>query len=181
MASSSVKDGTNILIKSKLDQDLKVLEESERRGKRATEMVKLAAMAFLHEKHGNVRGAYAAYQQLELLLPRTSEKREDNLFNLVRTSSLVAAGADTQKYGEIFLKTSRTPARPGGPPHDALLAVLRRRVRHLHRGGGADAAKLTEDTPEHDICLHVLGGSYFYTGQFDKAQPLLDQHVEKYP
>src|SRR5690606_7047376 len=41
--------------------------------------------------------------------------------------------------------------------------------------------KLPPNTPEHDICLHVLGGSYFYTGQYDKAQPLLDKHVEMYP
>jgi tetratricopeptide (TPR) repeat protein len=40
---------------------------------------------------------------------------------------------------------------------------------------------LEKGSKEHDICLHVLGGSYYYTGEFDKAQPLLDQHVEKYP
>jgi tetratricopeptide (TPR) repeat protein len=42
-------------------------------------------------------------------------------------------------------------------------------------------ATLEAGSPEHDICLHVLGGSYFYTSQYDKAQPLLDEHFEKYP
>ena len=40
--------------------------------------------------------------------------------------------------------------------------------------------KAADGTPEHDLALFVLGGSYFYTGQYDKAAPLLDQHVEKY-
>jgi tetratricopeptide (TPR) repeat protein len=177
---SNVKDGTNILIKSKLEQDLKMLEE-ELRGKKATEMVKLGAMAFLHEKHGNIRAAYAAYQQLELYYPN-SEKREDNLFNLVRTSSLVAAGADTQRYAEMFVKTF--PNSPHIP------AVRRMMLSALFYDGEYETCievaepmieKLSPNTPEHDICLHVLGGSYFYTGQFDKAQPLLEKHVEMYP
>lgn len=176
----NLKDGTNVLIKSKLEADLKGLE-ADMRGKKATEMVKLAAMAFLHEKHGNVRGAHGAYQQLELYFP-TSEKREDNLFNLVRTSSLVAPGAETQRFAEIFVKTF--PNSPHIP------AVRRMMLSALFYDGEYDTCievaepmidKLSANTPEHDICLHVLGGSYFYTGQFDKAQPLLDKHVDMYP
>jgi tetratricopeptide (TPR) repeat protein len=176
----SVKDGTNLLIKEKLEANLAKLE-SERRGKRSTEMIKIAASAFLQEKHGNVRGAYAAYRQLELYHP-TSEKREDNLFNLVRTSSLVAPGAETQRFAQEFLKSF--PNSPHIP------AVRRMMLSALFYDQEYDTCievaepmlpTLTENTEEHDICLHVLGGSYFYTGQFDKAQPLLIQHVEKYP
>lgn len=176
----AVKDGTNQLVKQKLETDLKALQD-ESRGKKSTEMVRLAATAFLHEKNGNVRGAYAAYRQLELYYP-LSEKREDNLFNLVRTSSLVAPGAETQKYGEVFVKNF--PDSPHVP------AVRRMMLSSLFYDGEYDTCievaaplidKLPPNTPEHDICLHVLGGSYFYTGQYDKAQPLLDKHVEMYP
>lgn len=176
----SVKDGTNLLVKKDLEATLASLE-AERRGKKSTEMVKLGASAFLHEKHGNVRGAYAAYRQLELYYS-SSEKREDNLFNLVRTSSLVAPGADTQRYAEEFVKNF--------PDSKHIPAVRRMMLSALFYDGEYETCvevaepmlpKLAEGTPEHDICLHVLGGSYFYTGQHDKAQPLLDQHVEKYP
>jgi tetratricopeptide (TPR) repeat protein len=175
-----LRDGQNTLIREKLEADLKRVEES-RRGKRAPEMVKLGAMAFIHEKHGNVRGAFAAYQQLEYYYP-ASEKREDNLFNLVRTSALISRGAITQKYGELFLKNF--PNSKYAPD------VKKMMLSSLFYDGEYELCievaepmlpNLTPDTVEHDTCLHVLGGSYFYTGQYDKAQPLLDQHVEKYP
>jgi tetratricopeptide (TPR) repeat protein len=176
----SLKDGTLVLIKSKLEADLKTIEEA-RRGKKANEMVKLGAMAFLHEKNGNVRGAHAAYKQLENYYP-ASEKREDNLYHLVRTSSLIAPGMETQMYGEEFLKDF--------PNSQYVPAVRRMLLSALFYDGEYETCievaepmlpKLEPGTQEHDICLHVLGGSFFYTGQYDKAQPLLDQHVEKYP
>jgi tetratricopeptide (TPR) repeat protein len=176
----SLKDGTLVLVRSKLEADLKALEEA-RRGKKANEMVKLGAMAFLHEKNGNVRGAHAAYKQLENYYP-ASEKREDNLYHLVRTSSLIAPGMETQMYGEEFLKNF--------PNSQYVPAVRRMLLSALFYDGEYETCievaepmlpKLQPGTQEHDICLHVLGGSFFYTGQYDKAQPLLDQHVEKYP
>lgn len=175
-----LKDGDETLIKEKLESDLKRLDEY-RRGKSAPEMVKLGAMAFIHEAHGNVRGAYAAYQQLEYFYP-TSAKREDNLYNLVRTAAMISRGGITQKYGERFLKNF--PNSKHAP------AVKKLMLSSLFYDGEYDLCievaepmlpNLTPDTHEHDTCLHVLGGSYFYTGQYDKAQPLLDQHVEKYP
>jgi tetratricopeptide (TPR) repeat protein len=176
----SVKDGTNMLVKSRLESELSALE-AERKSKRMTEMVRLGAMAYLHEKHGNIRGAYSAYQQLEAHYPE-AEKREDNLFNLVRTSSLVAAGPETQRYAETFVKTF--------PDSKYVPLVRRLMLSALFTDGEYETCievaepmidKLEPGSEEHDICLHVLGGSYFYTAQFDKAQPLLDQHVEKYP
>lgn len=175
-----ITDGSNTLLRKKLEEDLAALD-AERRGKRAPEMVKLAATAYLHEKNGNVRGAYTAYLQLESFYP-TSEKREDNLFNLVRTSSMVGSTGDTQRFAETFVKNF---------PDSRHLPVVRRMMLSvLFYDGKYDVCievgapmldKLEPGTPEHDICLHVLGGSYFYTGEHEKAQPLLDQHVEKYP
>jgi len=175
-----LKDGQITLIRAKMEADLKRIEET-RRGRRSTEMVKLGAMAFVHEKHGNVRGAFAAYQQLETYYP-TSDKREDNLYNLVRTSSLISRGSVTQKYGERFLKDF-----PGSRHEPAVRKLM---LASLFYDGEYDLCievaepmlpNLTPDTPDHETCLHVLGGSYFYTGQYDKARPLLDEHVEKYP
>ncbi len=176
----SLKDGTLVLVRAKLEGDLKTLE-NDRRGKKANEMDKLGAMAFLHEKNGNVRGAHAAYKQLEAYYP-ASGKREDNLYHLVRTSSLIAPGMETQTYGETFLKNF--------PNSKHVPAVRRMLLSALFYDGEYETCievaepmlpKLEPGTQEHDICLHVLGGSFYYTGQYDKAQPLLDQHVEKYP
>lgn len=175
-----LRDGSNIINKSMLEAALKALEEEQKGGK-SMEMVKLSAIAFLNEKNGNIRGAYNAYLQLEKFYPQAA-KREDNLFNLVRTSSRVAPGPETQSYGEVFLKNF--------PDSKHAPLVRRLMLSSLFSEGEYETCievaepmieKLEPGTVEHDICLHVLGGSYFYTGQFDKAQPLLDQHVEKYP
>src|SRR5690606_6376680 len=68
------------------------------------EVIQLAATAFLHEKHGNVRGAFACYEQLELFFNK-SKKREDYLYNLVRTASVIGEVLATEKYGTRFLTT----------------------------------------------------------------------------
>jgi tetratricopeptide (TPR) repeat protein len=175
-----VTDGANILLREKLEAALAALDE-QRRGKRSPEMTRLAAAAYLHERNGNVRGALAAYLQLESFHPN-SEKREENLFNLVRTSSMVGEAADTQRHAETFLKTF--------PNSKHLPAIQRVMLSVLFYDGRYEECievatplldKLKPGGPEHDICLHTLGGSYFYTGQYQKAAPLLDQHVEQYP
>ena len=176
----SVKDGSNVMVKGTLEKNLEMLE-AEMRGKKMPAMVKLAAAAFIHEKAGNVRGAYSSYLQLETYYPN-SEKREDNLFNLVRTASIMVPGLETQKYAERFVKDF---------PKSAQIPVVRRlMLSSLFYDGEYELCievaesmieTLDKGTPEHDICLHVLSGSYFYTGEYDKAKPLLDQHVEEYP
>ncbi|NIP98428.1 MAG: tetratricopeptide repeat protein, partial [Akkermansiaceae bacterium] len=40
--------------------------------------------------------------------------------------------------------------------------------------------KLPKPSKQHDICLHVLGGSKYYLGSYDEARPYLDEHVETY-
>jgi tetratricopeptide (TPR) repeat protein len=140
-------------------------------------------MAFVHEtKYENARAAFAAYEQLELYYNKDKEKRENNLYNLVRTSSLIGEVFATEEYGGIFLKTF--------PDSKHVPAVRRMMLTSLFYEGEYEKCievasvmidKLPKNSLEHDICLHVLGGSYYYTGAYDKAQPLLDQHVEEYP
>jgi TolA-binding protein len=175
-----VKDGARMIVTKTLADDLKTLE-AERRGAKSAETIKLSAAAFIHEKNGNIRGAYAAYEQLERYYPKC-EKREDNLYNYVRTSSVIGEVLTTEKYGREFLKLF--------PSSTYVPAVRRMMLSSLFYEGEYETCievasamidTLEKGSKEHDICLHVLGGSYYYTGQFDKAQPLLDQHAEKYP
>lgn len=88
--------------KKQLEQDLADLD-AELNGKNPPEMIRLAAVALIHEKHGNVRGAFAAYQQLELVFPE-ARNREENLFNLIRTSSIVAGPDRSRGFAETFIR-----------------------------------------------------------------------------
>ena len=175
-----MKELTRTLVTAKLKASLENLEKQRSDGN-PNETIQLGATAYIHEKHGNTRGAYAAYEQLELFYPK-AKKREDNLYNLVRTSSIVGEVMATEMYGTRFLKTY--------PDSKHVPAVRRMMLTSLFYEGeyltcikvaSEMLPKLDSGTKEHDICLHVLGGSYYYTGQYDKAQPLLDEHVETYP
>jgi len=67
------------------------------------ELLALQQLAFTHEQAGYTRGAYSSYEMLELYFNKSSS-RELNLFNLVRTSSVVGLVFKTEKYGARFLK-----------------------------------------------------------------------------
>lgn len=175
-----VRDGIRTLRTKPLKEYYDNLTSSVRTNK-VPEITKLAAAAFIHETEGNTRGAFAAYEQLELHYPK-SDKREDYLYNLVRTSSLVGEVLKTETYGQAFLKAF--------PDSKYVPEVRRMLLSSLFYEGEYEtcievASAMIDSLPrpgeQHDICLHVLGGSYFYTAQFDKAQPLLDEHVKLYP
>lgn len=175
-----VTEGGNVYLLKDLQTELAALEE-ERRGKNSVEMTLLAASAYIHERNDNTRGAFAAYKMLEAFHP-SSEKREDNLYNLVRTSSLVGTTADTLKFADTFI--SDFPQSKYLPDIKRLMlasAFFDGKYAECIEIAGPMLPALEAGTPQHDLCLHVLGGSYFYTGEFEKAQPWLDQHVEKYP
>lgn len=175
-----LNDGSNSLVRAELEKELADLEASRRSGK-TIESIKLAVTAFLHEKNGNVRGAHAAYLLLEQF-HSNAEKREDNLFNLARTNSIVGGAEDTRRYCERFIAAY---------PDSRHISSLRRiMLASLFYDGEYDQCieiagpmldTLQAGTPEHDMCLHVLGGSYFFTTGFEEAQPLLDRHVKEYP
>lgn len=174
-----LKDGSRTISKERLLGDLKVLQ-GQRAGKDSSDAGRLKGVAALHEIAGNERGAYAAYKLLEDFYPASSA-REDNLFNLVRLGASVAPGSETNRYAEEFLK-----AFPESK-HQAL--VQRLQLSALFANGEYETCigvatgmlpELKEGTDEHDMALHVLGGSLFYTGQYDLAKPQLDEHFEKY-
>jgi tetratricopeptide (TPR) repeat protein len=175
-----LNDGPNTLVRAELEQELAALE-AERRGGKSNETIKLSVTAFVHERNGNVRGAHAAYLLLETF-HSNADKREDNLFNLARTTSIVGSADDTRLYSEKFIA-----AYPDSRHIPSLRRIM---LASLFYDGEYEQCieiaepmldKLQPGTPEHDMCLHVLGGSYFFTARFEEAQPLLDEHVKQYP
>ncbi|MCK5806690.1 MAG: tetratricopeptide repeat protein, partial [Lentisphaeria bacterium] len=175
-----VKDGAVVLSKKKLEADLGRLKKYQSSGK-LPEGTALAATAYIHEENDNPRGAFAAYEQLELFYGK-SPKREENLYNLVRTSALIGEVLITEKYGSTFLKVF--------PESDHVESVRSMMLTGLFFEGEYEKCievasvmieKLPKPSEQHDICLHVLGGSYYYTGEYDTAKPLLEEHMKTYP
>lgn len=177
-----MQDGFRVIRRDTLQSSREALKASIKSGN-PHEVIQLGATAFLHEDHGNVRGAYAAYEQLELFYPKCGDKkREKNLYNLVRTASVIGEVLATEKYGSRFLADF--------PDSKHVPAVRRLMLTSLFYSGEYEICleiatpmlpKLKAGTKGHDICLHVLGGSLYYTGDYKAAQPELDKHVELYP
>ena len=178
-AAAEVKMADSTLTRVRLEEDLAAFE-ADRRGKQATEAIKLAAVALIHEASGNFPGAFAAYQQMESYYPAV-EKHEENLFNLIRVASRVGQGVDVRNYGAVFMKDF---------PQSGKVTDVRRLILTTFDGEG-DAAdgiavagpmleSLGEGTPEHDLCLFVLAVSYFNSGAYDKAREMFDRHVKLY-
>ena len=76
----------------------------------STEAVKLAAIALIHEKNGNLRGAYAAYWQLERWFPG-SANRENHLYHLVRTATLVGEAEAARTFAGRLARDFPASAR----------------------------------------------------------------------
>ena len=174
------KDGSEVINKLKLDEWSKKLSELKLAGD-PPEVFALVAMAFTHEKNGYVRGAMGAYENLELYY-KQSEKREDNLYHLVRTASMLDEVPKTVKYGEIFLKRFPTSK------HATIVSNVM--LSSLFAAGDYEKSEavseklidsLEKSTAPHDVCLYVLGGSKFYLGKYSEARPLLAEHIKLYP
>ncbi|BDS05705.1 hypothetical protein NT6N_07450 [Oceaniferula spumae] len=175
-----IRDGLNTLELDRLKKGMAKLREKQRSGD-PDDVKVLSAMTYLQDQADNQRGVYGALEQLELYYKK-STKREDNLFSLVRVSSLIGEILATEHYGSIFLKDF--------PESEKVDSVRRLMLSSLFFGGeykkSLEVAEILIDTvpkpsEQHDICLFVLGGSHFYLGNFDKAQPFLEQHVKEYP
>jgi tetratricopeptide (TPR) repeat protein len=176
-----IRDGLDVISKKDLQDRLAAIE-AEYRGPSAPEIIKLAAAALIHEKRGNIRGAYAACQQLVLYFPNAA-RREDYLFDLIRLGIALGEPSEitTRHTAKLLEEFPNSPS--AGPVRQLALASL------FQTGKYGEALKiatetlgtLKEGTPEHDLCLHILGASLYYTGQHTKARPYLDGHVTRYP
>ena len=164
----------------RIQDDLAHIQKSISAGE-PHELLALRSLAFTHESEGYIRGAYNAYKTMEKHYTKT-EGREDNLYNLVRTSSLIGEVMETEKFGNLFLKKF--------PDSQYVDSVKNMMLISLFYSGEYEIAlkvsqelieDLEENTKPHDLCLHVLGGSMFYLGQFFDSHPFLTKHVEMYP
>lgn len=73
------------------------------------DVIKLSAVALIHEKNGNLRGAFAAYQLLVLYFPNAGN-RDELLYQLVRTSSIIGETAIARgAANEIYIKYPKSP------------------------------------------------------------------------
>jgi tetratricopeptide (TPR) repeat protein len=184
----SIRDGSMVVRKSDLTKSLEDLEKADALGK-VNEIYAYLNTAVLHEEYGNTRGAFAVYEQLERYYPKAkifrdgkvTPARENNLYNLVRTSAVIGEVFTTEHYGTIFLKAF--PESTHAPD------VRRMMLTSLFYNGEYDKCvevaepmlpTLTKPSQQHDICLFVLGGSKHYLAKFVEAQPLLNEYLDTY-
>lgn len=160
--------------------DLKHIQKSIKAGE-PHELLALRSLAFTHESAGYARGAYNAYKSMEQYYPKT-KGREDNLYNLVRTSSLVGEVMETEKFGRLFLKKFPDSQYVDSVKNMMLISLFYTGEYEVAYKVSSELIEdLAENTKPHDLCLHVLGGSMFYLGKFFDADEHLKKHVEMYP
>ncbi len=186
---ATIADGTMSIGRNDLKGDLENLQTAQRKGT-LNEVYAFLNTAVMHEEDGNIRGAFAVYQQMEHYFPKAKvmkdgalvPMRERNLYNLVRCSSTLGEVFVTEKYGSRFLKVF--------PDSKYAPEVRRMMLTSLFWNGEYETCikvasrmigELKNPSKEHDICLFVYGGSRFYNAEFGDAMPLLEAHVKTYP
>lgn len=177
---AGIRDGVTIIEVARLKKGLEKIKAKMLSGDPDDAGV-LTAMCYLHDKAGNQRGVYGGLELLERYYNK-SKKRESNLYNLVRVSSIIGQITDTEEYGRQFLKLF--------PESDKAESVRRMMLSSLFFAGeyekSLEVAESSLDlisgpSEQHDICLFVRGGSHFYLGHFDEAAPHVEEHIKQYP
>ncbi len=163
-------------------------------GGTAVDIPGLRLLAYIYEKNGSFRAAYAVHDYMSRRFPTAvSVEKVDGkevktpihpeiLYNATRCAFSFGDLLSAQHHGMIFLKKY--------PGHDLEPEVQSMLMEQLFRRGDYERCikiasdilpKLPPGSLQHDLCLFCLGGSYYYDGQYENADPLLDQHAEKYP
>lgn len=175
-----VGPGARPLLKTDLEGRLAALEKARREGN-SHEVLLLETSAGFHEKRGNLRGARAAFAELEARFPNAA-RRADHLFHLVRLASAIGDAEDSAKNAAKLTKEF--------PDSPRTTAVQRMVLVALFDSGQHEACiktasellpKLAEGSQDHDTCLRVLAHSYEETGRFEEARPLLERYLALYP
>lgn len=176
-----ISAGGELLVKKELENRL-VSAEAAYRGSAATEIVKLAAAAMIHESYGNLRGAHAAYEQLVLHYP-DAERREDYLFNLIRLGIAIGEPMEiTAESASSFIQEYPSSANASTVRQLTLLSLFQSgKYQDALNLASSTLGALKEGTPEHEQVLHTIGGSLYYLGQYQKAKVVLDEHAATYP
>jgi len=176
---NQVIDGGNVLQRKVMQQQLKDLK-TRKAAHKSYETTALQVIGLIHERMGNLRSAYAAYEQLETFYSK-NKNRENNLYNLVRMASATSQAFKTEEYGQKFIKAF--------PNSASIPTVERLMLSALFYNGEYKKCinvakvmikKVESGTDRHDVILHILGGSYYYEGRVYDAEPYLREHTKTY-
>lgn len=175
----AVVDYYDTVIGENVTRDLENLKKQEGKGE-PHEMTQNLLLAAYYEKEGNSRAAFAIYEMIEFY-HSDHPKREEWLFQLVRTSYNIGEIFKTTNYGQRFLKDF--------PKSDKVPEVEKFMLTTLFQNGKYHECikiankilpSLAPGSKQHDIANYCLGGSYYYLGQPLKAGPVLEEHVKLY-
>jgi tetratricopeptide (TPR) repeat protein len=173
-------EGARLKDRQAMQQSLANLEEARREGVSAS-MFKLAGIAVIQEKIGNLSGSYAAYDQLERFYP-LAKAREEHLFQLIRTAAEIGLASEAQKQAEKFASLFPQSSRLG-EMRSLVLDALFYGGEHGRCRDFAESVAVKHDPgdPRREQCLHLWGASLYYLKDHVKAQPLLDEYVSVFP
>lgn len=176
-----LRDGSDLISKAAIDKNLANLTQKVQDGD-PPEVVALASLAYLHQSNGNLRGAFAAYQQLEMYFKKSS-RREQNLFALIQMANQLGYSDLTVEYVKEFEKIDGVDSEKASKAVAIMLDTLFRSGKYAELEKlAAKTRKGAADKPEvDDIALYFEGASKFYQGKYKEAAPLLKEHLEKYP
>ena len=178
----AVKDGADVVDAEKLQADLEKMKKQVSSGE-PVEVPVLMGLAYLNEQTGNRPAVYAILSKLEKDHSK-SKHRESNLFNLVNTTSSLGKVIETAEFGQTFLDDFPKSENASAVKERMLVSLFFRGEykKSLEVSSGLIKSLEAKGASEaHDVCLFVKGGSHYYLGQVDSAQPELDKHVKSYP
>ncbi len=173
--------------KSKIQEKIDQLEGTISAGT-SVDIQGLRLLAFIYEKNNNFRGAYSIYDYLSRAFPnaKTVDGKKnlhpEIVYQATRCAFSIGDLLSAQHHGMNFLNKY--------PGHELEPEVQSMLMEQLFRRGNYARCieiatnilpKLPDNSPQQDLCLFCLGGSYYYDGQYEDADPILEQHATKYP
>lgn len=147
----------------------------------------LRLMAYIYEKNGSFRAAYAVHDYMTRQYPvaKGGDGKKniapEILYNATRCAFSFGDLTSAQHHGMIFLKKY--------PGHELEPDVQSMLLEQLFRRGDYASCikvattilpKLQKNTPQHDVCLFALSGSHYYDGAYETADPMLEEHAKLY-
>ena len=158
----------------------------------AVDIAGLRLLAVIYENNFSLRSAYAIYDYMTRRFPtaktvnaKTKEEKHihpELVYNATRCAFSIGDLLSAQHHGMNFLKNY--------PGHELEPEVQSMLIEQLFRRGdylrcikiASDIIdKLPQPSPQHDLCMFCLAGSYYYDGQYESADPLLEKHPTEYP
>jgi tetratricopeptide (TPR) repeat protein len=179
-AAAEIVDGSRIINAEKL----KLLEESlvkEGDEFASSDVFRLLAVAELHEKNGNSRGALTAYESLVMYHPN-QPKHEIVFYELISLALKVGDFAMFEKYSIQFLEKYPNSERYGVVQRLILRSLF---DQNEYKKCVDFVSKLMNEESTNkvsrDVCLYYLATSFYYENNFAEAEKRLNEHVTNFP